>query len=400
MSCEANFEAPSNSSGLMYAPISDREAHKLQHVRITYRDNSLPIPLLNDSDRTTITDIVTWHDHSKVFRVEGRNMFIPRAEPCGEYDTIQIGGAGYRSFSYYYKETRLAVIDNDEFIRPPSTSNFLHSMPDMHETAEILPDGSIRFIPPPARYTGGYLQEEAHSKFDATMTVASWTDRPFLCPIPEAIGRYPRIRGDYGQLFFIVTSVPFRGKRIGDIISDYRKGTRVSAQEMNTIMTRGMFYLGASLRHLHDRGYTHMQPHFGNCFYSDGKFLLADFATMSEIRHPLAITFDVYQAIRSALNCAIILRGDKLQAQTLSADNPLIVDTNEDDLTIFNNILSVIFGGYIGKHVSIQVDSSTAERIMNLDAITRDPSHTRYMYQPGPAVIEVDRIMEEIRRHL
>lgn len=376
---------------LAFLHLTPEDAQTYGAIWIKYEENPLGFPPPDSQTRETIESIVTWRDHSRVTKAEGRNLFVPMDIPYGAYDTLQIGGTSYKPFAEFDEERRFALTKTNQPILPPTTENILEEIPTLHDTVRVSPNGHLSPVRPAIRYVGGYLQQEAHEKFKATMTAAQWTDRPFLCPIPVAIGRYTRLRGQAGNIFFLVTSVPFKGLRVSDVLSNYIQHTSVDLDQTNEILSQSIWHLGESLRYMHDRGYAHMQPHFGNCFVWDNSFFIADFATLHKIEHEGAKAFDLYFAIRSAISCVTAITSGTYRIIRASRRNPTRYETNEAALKVFNEVLSLLFSGYTGTGISVKISADDAVRILSMYAVEGE----RGQY-PGPAVIAVHSIMKQV----
>lgn len=373
------------SDNLVFHEIDDTTKQRLSIVRFTRRGLGVIQPLTIDVLQKVL-EAAKWDNLSPIHTVQGRSFNMQREPISGLYDTIQISGIGFRLIVNYDPTMGVGSVPTGVPVLPPSTSNILEVMEGLHNSIDVLPSGFITHVRPNYRYAGGYTQQEAHAKDENMLIVEGWEDCPFLIPHIEGFGRYPKLKGDKGQVFFVVTSVPFGGVRYGDIANSAVKG-QFDRNLAIDIMYHLLQSLGGALRYMHDQGFVHLQPHLGNCMYWNGKLFLTDFGTMKDIRHYGVKIYDIYIALRSAVSVMQYLIGKEFQL--LERTEVLMRFQIDTELwEIFNTLLSKIVSGYTGEKITMGIDPIDIANILN--GIAFDGR------EPGLAIIALYSLLDEV----
>jgi hypothetical protein len=208
------------------------------------------------------------------------------------YNTIEIGGFGFRPFSCIIGSNISLSLDYLNIrIYPPISENFAQSFPEITKT-EVADEYHIITIGDDYSFTGAYTKKQAAHKVASTLfildNILQEQSTPFLLPIPLVVGYYQTIKNNVGENpYFIAWRVPYQGKRTGALILYKDQSELTFASFLKNAINAAPRIAKILKNFLHDKlGLTHNQVVAGNYFVpknEDCLPYLADYTTV----HPL-----------------------------------------------------------------------------------------------------------------
>lgn len=248
---------------------------------------------LTERDIRSILETSSWEkDPNGSGYFEGlRAVVLRRERPIikkgMELSGLQVSGIGYLRPSF---SGSLAIMGGP--LEPPSSENFISTMPGTLMTTSCARDGRLFHRRPEYRAMGTYLADELREKLVKTRQISSMGFESMAVPHVEAYGRFldDGLSMD-GQFGFMVTPAPAPGREriTSEFTSALAEWTYNRPRMRYGDLMEGFLYsvsyymlpIGRALRELHDRGrIAHLQPHLSNFYMLSDVPYLVDWATM------------------------------------------------------------------------------------------------------------------------
>jgi hypothetical protein len=180
-----------------------------------------------------------------------------------KYDAIEISGWGTQNFHQDEDHLGLAMVNYNEPIRLPSSTNFYTGQKKGIGMTSYINNGQRETECPPECYSGAYTLNGAASKVAKALLI-SMLGQDILTPIPIMLGSYDHISGiGEDPAHFIAYRVPYSGKRTGQSIG----GENILSHTQK--IQKSLKSVAKATREMHDHGYTHNSLNPSN-YYIDG----------------------------------------------------------------------------------------------------------------------------------